>query len=356
MKYNKKSETLKTYSLPSSVGYDHRLDLGEWTFPVHPSVSDQVTTFNPLCRYGSIDHEFTSLVHEIKTYTHIHGNDSVIITNGSDNALRLILQVFATETSTFFVPKPSYNNFELMLDTHTIHHVSAPLIDYTFTNDELYSWLLQELTIPYDVVYLINPSMLIGHLITTKQIESMLQKHSHTLFIIDEAYIEFSNQESCAPLIELYSNLIVVKTFSKFFSLASLRIGYLLTNPKLVSLIKPYYNYRDISPIAVKCALSTLQHIDFYKQNKQLYFEIKKYIIQQLTSIKLENENIIDFIMKDGVYFMIICNYPNHLQEYLSQHGVYVRSKHSDLKGGIRITISTYESMNAVFELLRQYR
>jgi len=353
MKYNKKSEVLKVYNIPSSVGYDHRLELGEWTFPIHESVLQQVTNFNQLCRYGSLDNEFSSLLHEIKQYTKIK-SDGILITNGSDNALRLILELFATNQSTFLVPKPSYNNFELMLDQHDVQHVSTPHVDYKLTNNEVYLMLKQELTINYDVCYLINPSMLIGHLLTCDQIGNLLNTYPSTLFIIDEAYIEFSNQESCAPFIESYSNLIVVKTFSKFFSLASLRIGYLLTNPTLLNLIKPYYNYRDISPLAVKCALSTLTHLDFYKKNKETYFEMKHYIKEQLTMIK--NTHILDFILNDGVYFIILCNDPLHLQEYFNHHSVSVRSKHSDLKGSVRITISTYESMKKVFELLSLYK
>lgn len=352
MKYNKKSELLKVYSIPSSVGHDHRLELGEWTFPIHESVLKQVTDFNQLCRYGSIDSEFLSLLHEIKQYTNIH-TDDILVTNGSDNALRLILDLFATEESTFLVPKPSYNNFELMLETHDVKHVSTPYIDYKLTNEEVYIKLDHELKGNYDVCYLINPSMLLGHLLTHQQIEHFLKTYPSTLFIIDEAYVEFSNQESCAPFIETYPNLIVVKTFSKFFSLASLRIGYLLTNPTLLKLIKPYYNYRDVSPLAVKCALSTLKNLDFYNKNKETYFEIKQYMKEELA--KIVNPNIVDFILNDGVYFIILCKDPLHLQEYFDQHRVSVRSKHSDLKGSVRITISTYESMNRVLELLSLY-
>ena len=238
MKYNKKAEVLKIYSIPSSSNYEHRLDLGEWTFPVHPSVLQQVTDFNQLCRYGSIDTEFNSLIQEIQHYTNT--SSDVLITNGSDNALRLILDLFATSQSTFLVPKPSYNNFELMLNVHDVKHVSAPNIDYTLTNDEVYVWFQQQLTHEYDVCYLINPSMIIGHLLTLHQIEQLVSSYPSTLFIIDEAYVEFSNQQSCAFLTDTHNNIIVVKTFSKFFSLASLRIGYLITNSQLISLIKPY--------------------------------------------------------------------------------------------------------------------
>jgi histidinol-phosphate aminotransferase len=197
--------------------------------------------------------------------------------------------------------------------------------------------------------------MLIGHLLTEDNIKYMLNTYPNTVFIIDEAYIEFSRNSSCSNLIEEYNNLIVVKTFSKFFSLASLRIGYLITNPKIMSLIKPYYNYRDLTTMAVKCALSTLKNIDYYNKNKELYFEIKQYVINNLEDILKTNTKIKDYIMNDGVYFIVICDNPSDLNAYFNSKNIAVRSKTSDLKGSIRITISNYETMEKVFEVLRTY-
>ena len=267
MLYNKKTENLNAYMLQPTYDYKYRLDIGEWELPVHPSVFEKIHSFHDVCRYGAVDNDFNELLHEIRKYNGLTIEDSVLLTNGSDNALRLLLELFATPESKLLVPVPSYTHFESMLKVCSVKKLDKPYMNYNMSNQELSNFLLAELIKEYDLCYLVNPSMPIGHLLTN--LETMLTLYPNTIFIVDEAYLDFSTQHSCAHLIETYNNLIVVKTFSKFFSLASLRIGYLMTNPTIISLLKPIYNYKDITKLSVSCALTTLKNIDFYHENKR---------------------------------------------------------------------------------------
>jgi len=274
------------------------------------------------------------------------------LTNGSDNALRLLLELFATPESKLLVPVPSYTHFESMLKVCSVKQLDKPYMNYKMTNQELSNFLLDELVKEYDLCYLVNPSMPIGHLLTN--LETMLTLYPNTVFVIDEAYLDFSTQSSCAHLIEIYNNLIVVKTFSKFFSLASLRIGYLMTNPTIISLLKPLYNYKDITKLSVSCALTTLKNIDFYHENKKQFFEIKHYIHEELNSMK--NSKITEVIMNDGVYFTLICENPGELKTFFDGYSIAVRNKDCDIKGALRITIGSRESMEKVMEVLKLYQ
>jgi histidinol-phosphate aminotransferase len=229
-----------------------------------------------------------------------------------------------------------------------------PYMDYKMSNQDLHLFLLDELAKGYDLCYLVNPSMPIGHILP--DLSSLLTLHPNTVFVVDEAYLEFSTQSSCAPLIEHHSNLIVVKTFSKFFSLASMRIGYLMTNPTLLSLLKPLYNYKDITRLSVACALTTLQHIDFYNENKRQFFETKQYILSNLNELVKKSSKITNYIMNDGVYFTLICKDPQDLKTFFDGHSIAVRNKDSDIKGALRITVGTRESMEKVMEVLTLYQ
>jgi histidinol-phosphate aminotransferase len=355
MKYNKKTENLNAYMLQPTYGYKYRLDIGEWELPVHPSIIEQLQTFHDVCRYGAVNDNFKQLIREIQKYNSINDNDNVLLTNGSDNALRLILELFATPDSKLLVPVPSYTHFESMLKVCNLKQLDKPYMNYKWTNQELHNFLVDELKKDYDLCYIVNPSMPIGHLFNHTDIQTLLTLYPNTLFILDEAYLEFSTEQSCAPLIEQNNNLIVVKTFSKFFSLASLRIGYLMTNPTIISLLKPLYNYKDITQISVKCALKTLLHNDFYNENKKHFFETKKYIIEQLTQFVKNNSKITDFIMNDGVYFTLICKDPSELKIFFDEHSIAVRNKDCDIKGALRITVGTCESMEKVIEVLKLY-
>jgi len=355
MKYNKKTENLNAYMLQPTYGYKYRLDIGEWELPVHLTVIERLQTFHDVCRYGAINDDFNQLIYEIQKYNNVQNMDNVLLTNGSDNALRIILELFSTPESKFLVPVPSYTHFESMLKMCNVK-LDKPYMDYKWSNNDLCQFLLEELKKEYDLCYIVNPSMPIGHLINDADIQTLLTLYPNTVFIVDEAYLEFSTHQSCAPLIEQYNNLIVVKTFSKFFSLASLRIGYLMTNPSIISLLKPLYNYKDITQISVQCALQTLLHNDFYNENKKQFFETKRYIIKQLTELVKNNSKITDYIMNDGVYFTLICKDPSEVKTFFDGHSIAVRNKDCDIKGALRITVGTQESMEKVIEVLKLYK
>lgn len=357
LKYKKVAENLEPYKIPSTTNYKYKMDIGEWLFPIHPSVTKEVENFTTLYRYGVVDNGFNDLLDLIKTYNGLDNpEETVLITNGSDNGLRLILELFATPESKFLIPVPSYVHFECMLDTFKIKQVDKPYMDYKLSNEELNNFLLLYLNKGYDICYLVNPTMPIGHMLSHKNIRHILANYSDTVFIVDEAYIEFSKNETVAKLTEEFNNLIVVRTFSKFFSLASLRIGYIMTNPKIIKLFKPYYNYKDITKLSVNCATQSLNNVDFYDKNKETYFELKDYVITNLQEIVKTNEKIVDFIMNDGMYFTIICKDPVELKAYFDSHSIAVRNKNSDIKGAIRLTINNREIMEHVFQVLSEYQ
>jgi histidinol-phosphate aminotransferase len=356
-KYNPISENLTAYMLQPTSGYKYRLDIGEWELPVHPDVAARISDFKDVCRYGAVSGDFSDLLKEVKRYAGVSVEaDNVLLTNGSDNALRLLLDLYATPESKLLVPVPSYTHFESMLGVRAVARVDKPTMDYKWANAELNAFLWCELELQpggYDFCYLVNPSMPIGHLLSDEQIKALVRAFPETLFVVDEAYLEFSRQASCAHLVSECPNLVVVKTFSKFFSLASLRIGYLLAAPEVVALLKPFYNYKDITALSVSCALATLKNPDFYAANKAEFFALKEFVLDQLAA--LGNPKIHDYFMNDGVYFTLICADPQGLKLFFDGFGIAVRNKDADIKGALRVTVGCRESMEAVFLALKQY-
>ncbi|HEY3374597.1 MAG TPA: histidinol-phosphate transaminase [Candidatus Aquicultor sp.] len=107
------------------------------------------------------------------------------------------------------------------------------------------------------LIFMCCPNNPTGDLVPIEMIEELLD-NTESLVVIDEAYAEFSGQ-TVLPLLEKYENLAIVRTFSKAFSLAGLRAGYLLANPAIIEnmlKVKLFFNFNKLSQSIAKIAFS----------------------------------------------------------------------------------------------------
>ena len=357
-KYNNIAENCDSYKIPSTKHSKYKLDIGELFFPIHNSINDECKSISDINLYNVKDEMFNNLINEIKIYNNINNdnNSDIIITNGSDNALRLILEVFATPNSNLLIPTPTYPHFESMLKVHKINNLLKVNLNYKQTNNEIFEIIKENLSKnEIDLCYIVNPNMPIGYMFSKENVINLLINFPNTIFIFDEAYIEFSDKETLATLVNNYNNLIITKTFSKFFGLASLRIGYLITNKKFIKLIDPYYNQKDITKVAINCAYKSLKNIDFYNENKKRFLQIRDYLRIKLNEIVNNNSKLIDWFLNDGMYFTIIAHDPYGLTKHFENNSIAVRNKNDDIKGAIRITIADKEIMDEVINVLSKW-
>jgi len=108
--------------------------------------------------------------------------------------------------------------------------------DLSFPTEKIISCALSKHP---SVIVLVSPNSPTGQSISVSDVERILRETS-ALVVVDEAYIEFSDKKSVQSLLSMYDHLIVVRTFSKAFSMAGLRVGYLLAQPQICAeLLKP---------------------------------------------------------------------------------------------------------------------
>jgi histidinol-phosphate aminotransferase len=351
-----------SYKIPYSPEYKYKLDIGENLFPVHPSINNvlQICYDNTNVNYyNNKDENFDRLICEIKRYNSIiNDEETVIITNGSDNALRIICMLFCTPSSKILIPTPTYPNFEACLKTYRYKEIVNLDINYNLDNHTIYDVINEELKKQYDMCYLVNPNMPIGYTLSNEHIETFLTTYPNTVFIVDEAYLEYSEYKTNANLIMKYNNIIVVRTFSKFFGIPAVRIGYLMAPPKIIQLLDPYYNQKDVTKIAINCALSVFNYIDHYHNNMVEFNKVKVYIKDYFDNniINSGNKQIFDYILRDGMYFTVMCNDPYELKDYFDKHGIIIRNKNADIKGAVRVTIPPMDICIEVMQLLYDYQ
>lgn len=157
----------------------------------------------------------------------LHGVDSsnLIVTNGGDELLRLLLATFVEPGDTIATAAPSYSLYDVLAAAHGCHMRYFPLQD----DWQLSPTLADDLNAAgIKLCFIVNPNAPSGVLNDRAAIEAVVSRFKGVL-VLDEAYADFVDPAlhyNCVPLIRQYDNLVILRTFSKGYSLAGLRMAY----------------------------------------------------------------------------------------------------------------------------------
>ena len=177
-------------------------------------------------------------------------NLGVIPTQGADGALDILCKAILTPESRVLIPYHTYGQFinfvETMGATILYHGIEKGNLSYkAFVEKNKDSINQLEKYGSIDVVYLPNPHSPLGFIYEEKTILELIKKHKQIKFIIDETYIDF-NGKSLINHIHKLKNLIIVRSFSKSYPLAGIRLGAVLYNKENHPLFEPFYSFNII--------------------------------------------------------------------------------------------------------------
>lgn len=271
----------------------------------------------------------------------------------SDVLHEYIVRVFVTVGDPVLILGPTYDNFRLTCEAQggkVFYSEFTPefkLSEEQFENDiKRYNPSL---------VYFCNPNNPTGNLISFEYIKYLLENYTETLFLIDEAYFEFTGI-TARDLIFRSENLLISRTMSKAFALASFRIGYLLSCADNISTISKVRNPKNFTTYAQDAAIAALSDI--------------AYMQEYVREVNLAKLQFVDFIMSMKPYLEIFNTNGNFLLVRVSGHtdkkcliahleanNIFVRDfVHSRLLTDcLRITIGTREQMSLVEDVIRKY-
>lgn len=181
--------------------------------------------------------------------------ENIIAGNGSDEILSLLLRCFVGPRDRVAYPVPTYSLYDTLVE---IQDGEAARVD--FAVDFYLPAALAEQNAA--LTFLCNPNAPSGTLVSLAEISQLAGAVSGIL-AVDEAYVDFAASEgaSAIPLIRQYPNLVVLRTFSKSFSLAGMRIGLAFASEDIISAmmkVKDSYNLNRLSLVAAAAALEDM--------------------------------------------------------------------------------------------------
>ncbi|HID95882.1 MAG TPA: histidinol-phosphate transaminase [Candidatus Latescibacteria bacterium] len=261
--------------------------------------------------------------------------EGILVGNGSNELIRSVLMVSIEKGSRVVIPVPTFTLYKLMSTLFGADVIEVKLnTDYTFNTEAL-----REAAEDADLLILSSPNNPTGCVITDENLRLLLQ-NTDALVLVDEAYCEFSGT-SCLPLLKSYKNLIILRTFSKAFSLAGLRVGYLIADPLLTREIAKAKLPYDLNFFSQMAAMKVLENIMIIKERIKYIIaqrEILYETLQQIPGVTPYPSHA-NFILFETILDA------KYLFSKLLEHGVLVRdvSSYPMLAKALRVTVGKEE-------------
>lgn len=285
------------------------------------------------------DASYSKLKKAISDYTGVE-SERIAVGCGSSELIWCICEALIEELDKVVIPMPTYSLYTIYVMLR-----NSSILMPVFENYELKPDFFEEerpkLTI------LCSPNNPTGNVVEKRVVEKIAE--SSEFLVIDEAYAEFA-EETLLELALQFDNLIILRSFSKFFGLAGLRIGYAIASKEVANGIEKIRLPFAISSPAVEVAISAIKSLDYY-------IELKKKIISERERVFREIKKLGLTVYPSKANFLLV-KATDDLFEFLLSKRIVVRNLVNlfGLEGKfLRITIGRKEENDELLKLLELY-
>lgn len=287
------------------------------------------------------------LVDAIAEYYHLKP-EQVFVGVGSDDVLAMIFLTFFNAKTPIVFPDITYSFYDVWADMLRIPYEVKPLnAQFQICKEDYYG--------ENGGVIFPNPNAPTGILMELSEIEDILEHNRDVIVVVDEAYIDFGGT-SALPLIERYDNLLVVQTFSKSRSMAGMRIGYAMGNPKLIRYIndvKYSFNSYTMNQTALALGVEAIRDQAYFEETRQKVIATREWTKGELKKL--------GFSFGDSMSNFIFATHEKvpakELFEALKREHIFVRyfASQERISNYLRISIGTQEEMETLICFLTSY-
>jgi histidinol-phosphate aminotransferase len=259
-----------------------------------------------------------------------------MLTNGSDEGIDIIVRAFCQPGRDYLLTvEPGFGMFKVVADINDVGY-------WTFELNEDYSLdekgLMNLIEPQTKLIFLCSPNNPTGSSISHQFIERLCTEFNG-IVIIDEAYIEFSNNRSVIPLINNYNNLIITQTFSKALGAAGIRLGKVIADPELLTYLNKIRMPYNISTNSSEEAVKLLKDEGLRRRMIDEISIEKKLMHQRLHGY----DQVIKVYPSDANFYLVKFKEASNTYKKLLEAGVVVRSVTSKkgCENCLRITVGT---------------
>ncbi|MGB9802312.1 histidinol-phosphate transaminase [Desulfofundulus sp.] len=335
--------------IPYQVQVHHnviKLDANENPYDFPPSIREEIWRElgnHTFTRYP--DPVAGELLEQISDYTGVPA-DGILAGNGSDELILTLLLTFGTGGRVIITP-PTFSMYEVHARIAGARTVNVPRKG-NFDLD-VRGVIAAAKNPDTRVIFLCSPNNPTGNATPPEEVAEIL-KNSRSLVVVDEAYQEFGG-ESCIPLLMEYPNLVILRTFSKAFGLAGLRVGYVLANPAVVRQLlrtKQPFNLNAFSQLAARMVLA---HREEFGRLIELILQDREELYRELAGLPGVE------VFPTAANFILFRTPLPAEQVYreLMANGILIRNMHGPgLEQCLRVTVGRRDENRLFLEKLKK--
>src|SRR5580658_1013896 len=321
-----------------------RLDFNENTIGCSPNAREAIRKLASAT--VSMYPEQEGVRRELATFFDVRRNE-LLLTNGTDEALHLIVDTFLEPDDAVLLVEPTFAMYRFYSELAGAH---IEALRYDAAMRFPVNALLAALRKKPRIFFLANPNNPTGGVLRPAELRRILKAATHTLVVVDEAYFEFSGI-TILPWIRRHNNLVVTRTFSKAAGLAGLRLGCIFANRSIVEHLRKAQSPYPVNVAALVAARATIRDRQFLRTILREICRSRKELERGLAKL-----GIPFFPSAANFVLLSLGERAKEIVASLARHGMLVRDRSSDFGGAgyVRITFGTLSQTRRVLRQLKE--
>jgi len=338
----KSVKEMSAYSAPmEGRAIFRRFDFNESTIDPSPKVKDALRKFIDSGKLNTYPHDYPLLQKKISEYVGVDEN-CIRITDGADGAIEAVGFACLEKGDKVIIPSPSFGMFYIPSGIEGTQIIKPEYGDnMEFPTDKV----LSEIDDKTKLIIICNPNNPTGTLVKKQDIIKILESAKDAAVMIDEVYYEFTG-ESCIDLIKKYPNLFVIRSFSKAFSLASARVGYIVSDSRNILEINKVVAPYNVNQFGVIAAIAALENSDYMQNYVKEVMNKSKPLLEDYLK-----KNKIKFYHGAANFMLVEVGDSKKFYESLKEKGILVRPQRGKLESCIRISLGTLKDTREFIEI-----
>lgn len=278
----------------------------------------------------------------------------VVMGYGAEDILKQAVQCYLGKGSKLLIPTYSWWYYKRIADEVDGVGIEYPMVEgeetFYYDNEKMLEIYKEEKP---EMVFIASPNNPTGNKLTLEELKSVLKELQDTIVVLDEAYAYMGGDDYVKELIDENPNLIIVRTFSKYYALAGVRIGYGIIGENLADMSKFTNRYLGYHRISEEIAIAALDSPDYYREIAAKMEEDRNMFFNEFNKIE-------GFKAFRSFANFVLVKIPKEiygpLKEHLLERGLAIKFMNEDLLDHhLRITLGTQEQNKMLVEAVMEF-